>query len=226
MYKKLKLVYIKMNHGNIVQHNFIIPTFHPMKYLFGLFFSYFLLLPLAIQGQTLTYDVVWKGDTIGLITASRFDSASFSIYDIQSDVSIWFLGRKHLLNSLHSVYLGDDLISGNTTYHRNGALKEQTSIHKKNGAYVISNCHSAKATHDQHIRYSICKLYFEKPSGEYEVFSERFCQNLSINQDSPSIYTLTKPDDRINTYFYENGICNHVKVETFWATIHFWLRPA
>jgi hypothetical protein len=65
---------------------------------------------------------------------------------------------------------------------------------------------------------SIATIYFEPPKNG-RIFSERHGMYCAVEKQNPSHYTLIKPDNRENHYFYENGVCTRVEVNLALATI-------
>lgn len=187
----------------------------------------FIWLQIICYSQELTYDILWKGDTIGTLVAQQYDSASFAIYSIESDVSIWMLGRKNLKNTSKSTYDGNDLINTQACYYKNDVLKETNRTQLTDNMYLVHHLEKKREDEvDSPHSYSICRLYFDEPKALDQVYSERHCKLLQLKRKGSNSYELTKPDGRLNTYTFEEGICQEVKVETFWATIYFVRRAS
>ena len=181
-----------------------------------------LLLCGLMTAQSLQYDVIWKGDSIGYVHAQKFDSADYSIYTIDSEVTFWFFGSKRLEYRYHTLYHYDELIRASTRYLKNGNLKSTSQVIRNDSGYEISQDGEKipKSTLES-INGSINTIYHQEPGHKEEIFSERFGQLLPIESPHANRYVLTKPDGRTTTYEYVNGICERVLVDHFFARFTF-----
>ena len=73
----------------------------------------------------------------------------------------------------------------------------------------------------QPITATVGSLYYTEPEGLTEIFSERHGKFLEIEKESEGRYRLKKPDDRFNTYQYENGVCTKVEVDNMLTSFSF-----
>ena len=176
----------------------------------------------SLNAQTLNYSVVWKGDSIGIISANKYDSADFNVYTIKSKVEFWFFGIKTINYEYQSLYKQDTLVQAFTKYTRNGDTKAESSVILHDKAYNImvdGITHIMTSPHP--IGSSVTAIYHNEPILLSSIFSERFGEILKVNSPDPNHYFIEKPDGRQTEYYYENGICSKVIVDNFFTSFTF-----
>jgi hypothetical protein len=177
----------------------------------------FILLCLQVQAQSITYKVTWRGDSIGYLRAEKDRSGPFVTYELKSETAFSFLLSYSMQTQYHSVYKEGQLLTASTKNFVNDKQKDHSQIKYLDNAYQIEvNDKSRKDV--LKIDESIATLYFAPPKGN-SIFSERFGEKLTITKSGGSSYDLIKPDKRVNTYFYKNGVCERVKINLALASI-------
>ena len=175
-----------------------------------------------LKAQSLNYSVMWKGDSIGIVSAHKYDSADFRIYVINSEVKFWFFGIKTITYDYHTIYRQDTLISAFSKYLRNGVLKMETSVQLIGAEYKILVDGNSRFLSDSNpIERSVTTIYHNEPYLLSKIFSERYGEVLNITSPDPNHYFIEKPDGRQTEYFFENGICSRVVIDNFFTTFTF-----
>ena len=193
-----------------------------MRVSFFVFFISIVLWPFLSSGQVHEYRVLWKGDSIGYVSATLYDSNGYDVYHIHSDVRVWFFGTKRLNTYFHSVFHADELLSGVTYSTKNDQMEYWSSAKRDGDSYAIHVDNNKKQINfDDKIQYSITTLYHQEPVGISKIFSERYGTFLEVIEISPHHYTLEKPNGRLTEYTYRDGICTKVVVENFFITVQF-----
>ena len=172
---------------------------------------------LNAQAQSITYKVTWKGDSIGYLKAEKDRSGPFITYELKSETAFSFLLSYSMETQYHSVYKEGQLLTASTKNFVNEKQKDHSRIKYLDNAYEIV-VNDKSRTDVIRIDESIATLYFAPPKRD-TIFSERFGETLTIKKSGGNSYDLVKPDKRINTYFYRNGICERVKINLALATI-------
>ena len=188
-----------------------------------LFITPMMLLMIGIlKAQELNYSVMWKGDSIGIVSANKYDSAEFRIYSIKSKVEFWFFGTKTIDYDYLSIYRKDTLIKAYTRYTRNGDTKAESYVQFNGSVYDILVDGDSRLMDDpQPIGHSVTQIYHNEPFSLTKIFSERWGEVLNIESPDPNHYFLEKPDGRHTEYFFENGICSKVIIDNFFTTFTF-----
>jgi len=176
----------------------------------------------SLKAQTLKYKVVWRGDSVGLIEAYRYDSTGFLVYRIISKIEFRFLGRRTIEMDFESIYSNGSLIQAKSRYSRDSKLRNVSHINFDGSGYLITIDGKLRDKIDKYrIPYSIASIYHNEPLGVSEILSERYGEMSTVNAVKPGHYNVKKPDGRNNIYIYENGICQLVVVDNFFATFYF-----
>ena len=177
----------------------------------------------SLKAQNLRYRVMWKGDSIGIVSATRYDSAEFNVYTIDSEVRFWLFGTKTIHYNYHTIYKQDTLISAFTRYTRNGNLKAESTIvlNGKGGYKVNVDGEHRLISEPDAIDHSITAIYHNEPNSLNGIFSERFGEVLNVKSSGPNHYFIEKPDGRQTEYFFENGICSKVVIDNLFTTFTF-----
>lgn len=184
--------------------------------------SLMILLNTSLEAQNLNYSVMWKGDSIGIVSANKYDSAEFKVYAIKSRVEFWFLGIKTINYDYITIYKQDTLISAHTRYTRNGDTKAESFVRLHDTGYsIIVDGDSRMISNPHPIVHSVTAIYHNEPHLLTGIFSERFGEILKVNSPDPNHYFIEKPDGRQTEYYFENGICSKVVIDNFFTTFTF-----
>lgn len=185
---------------------------HIVCYIVFFFGSYGML-----AAQSFTYKITWRGDSIGYLRADRDTNGSFITYELVSKTSFSFLLSYSMLTEYHSVYKDGQLLTASSNNFVNDKKKDYSKIKYLEDAYQIE-VNKDFREEVLEINESISTLYF-KPPVKNMIFSERHGILCQIEKSGTNAYDLVKPDDRINTYYYKNGICEKVLINLALATI-------
>lgn len=175
----------------------------------------------ATQAQTLNYRIIWKGDSVGFLSADVEKKNETIHYKIISEASFWALKRFNLANFFESIQRDTIVTFAKTTYHINEKLKSSSTIYKNGSGYDVTIDGETTKEPTQIISRTITSVYHSPPTFSTKVFSERFGVFCSWKKLNADMYELTKPDGRTNIYEYKNGVCQKVKVNSRFATFYF-----
>lgn len=171
--------------------------------------------------QTLYYKIVWKGDSIGFLSADQDKTEERIHYVIESKASFWVL-RRFNLNYFYESIVSDSVMTfAQTSYHLNKKLKSSSSVNKLASGYKILVDGEVTENNYQAISHNITSVYHSPPLFSTQIFSERFGVFCTWKRLSPTKFELTKPDGRTNIYEYKNGICDKVMVNNRFTTFSF-----
>ncbi len=182
------------------------------------------LISVPLTAQKYVYDVVWKGDVVGVLHVVAQDSADCNIFSIDSEVNIWFFGNKNIVGMYRSVYQNGELARANTSNYRNGALKQCSSLNTSIDRFAYVDGKRSDEELPLPIVNSVASLYHVEPKGISGIFSERFGQLLSIHSPEPNTYIIKKPDGKHTHYYFEDGVCQKVVVDNFLTSFSFILK--
>ncbi len=176
------------------------------------------------QDHSLMYKVVWKGDSIGYVSANEKVEDQTRELQLSSYTQFRFLMKFSLNYEYFTKYDNGKLVQSKTENKLNDKSRDYSTVEFQNNQYRI-DCDGDVSYMTANIDYSVTNLYHKEPKGRNKIFSERFGEFLELEDIGESTYVLTKPSGRKNYYKYKNGICKEVKVINQFATIYFHRIP-
>lgn len=192
------------------------------------FLAYLILLvPMAVltsasAQETLSFKVVWRGDSIGYFETQTRDSSSYQLYNINSEVAFWLFGKRRLYYNYRTVYDTSSLLRASSINTLNGSVRSSSAVFRTKGGYdIFIDDKEEQRLEDLEIFYSVSKLYYEEPVGVEEVFSERYGTFMKVEVVEPNKYKVEKPGGRYNIYTFVDGKCTLVEVNNWIAKFYF-----
>lgn len=188
-----------------------------MKLLNLLALVVFLNIPADAIAQTVHYDIVIGGRTVGSVKVLDDDSEPESARrQIDAEVSIPFYS-----GSLRSENQFQDgaLKTSATEYRVNGKVKEK--VHTSSTSlrhYQVDFFGSGPAVETRKdvkhgITKTIVNLYYEEPVNVNAVYSEKYGQICKVESLGNSRYGVIMPSGKQTVYTYVDGKCVEVIVE-------------
>lgn len=183
----------------------------------------------ALHGQiasdTLKYDLYVNEDIIGdFIIVRDVQEDSSMQYTGLSNVDYKILFSFHISFDYQSNFNSEGIFSSSSfKYVMNDDVKEENWIRcKSNDCYVyeddeVSKIISAPST------MTAMQLYFQEPNNHDYVFSERFLDTYPIEMEGLA-YKIDFPGGSTNKYFYKNGLCYQIEINTLISNMTFKLR--
>lgn len=184
---------------------------------------------LSLQAQvasdTITYDLFVDEDIIGDFIIVR---------NTQEDSSIEYLGlstaKYRLLFSFHisfdyqTNFDSQGMYSSSRfKYVLNEDVKEENWIScNSKECYVYENDEVSKVINAPS-NLTAMQLYFNEPMKGDQVFSERFCDSYPVELDGLG-YKIDFPGGSTNKYYYKNGFCYQIEINTLISKMVFKLR--
>ena len=155
---------------------------------------------------TLEYDVIARGDTVGILTVIKTTGTNQIEYNSVNETKVRFIKTFHLQDELTATFEKGKLISSEVTALLNGNIHKHTRIAYRDNTYKVFSEGETIDSFPDPVYASIIQIYFEEPSHLDAVFSERFAEWYSIEQVSanPPVYELDKKG-KPNLYHYRNG---------------------
>lgn len=185
---------------------------------FIIFISALMIPAISAFSQKLIYRIDYKNDSIGYMTAEKVLSNQKVTYELKTWTSFSLVLSFDHYAYYKAEYENNIMIDGISENFLNNKERSKTTITYKEGKYIIKKDEQAKIE-DTPIHESIASLYFNEP-GSNKIFSEKHGEFFSIKKVSSDKYELEKADDKINIYYFKNGICDKVEVNIALATVY------
>lgn len=170
------------------------------------------------MAQTLEYDIISKGHSIGYLTTTKTVKGNLIQIDVTSEVTARILIKIDVKYKLQSTYKNGKLLFSSITTYVNGKIHSTCKTEKTEDHYTI--------TKDGHITklfniidYSNALLYFEAPKNKSIVFSESNGIEKKIEQKGANEYSITSPKNHhVNQYNYSNGVLENATIHNTFIT--------
>ncbi len=177
----------------------------------------FLSIPTFVVAQTVHYDIIIAGRTVGSVKVLQDDSEPENVkLRIDAEVSIPFYS-----GSLRSEnqFVDGALKSSVTDYRVNGKKKEKTLTSKAASSQYQVDFFGTGDSPEKHkdvrqgITKTIVNLYYEEPINVTSVYSEKYGQMCKVESVGGGRYGVTMPSGKQTLYTYRDGKCREVAVE-------------
>lgn len=171
------------------------------------------------------YDLLIGKNEIGTFKISKTVNGNTIRYQAISDANFRVISKNHVVYQLDCTVENGLLITSHCTVHKNGKLKDNTTIKWENDHYTI-NKKGKITTYNKRIPKPAIALYFEEPTQEaVNVFSEREAVFKSFTRKETNKYKLCPLGKRSgDEYTYQNGELQEVVVNYVVANFRTVLR--
>lgn len=155
-------------------------------------FSYFF-----VFSETQNYKITLAGFNIGTLSATHVQVKNIDYYSIVSNVSVNLIIKVKVYYKTVSVYKDSKLIESTVNSLVNGKSFESNTLW--DGKHYKINCNTHKYTYVdssriEPIKWSVSKLYFEKPAKGDEVYAETYgkLSLLKFEKDNYFLFEIAK----------------------------------
>jgi len=171
-----------------------------------------LLFSLSIHGQQVEFTINIGSKEIGEITANKELIQNREVYKVVSDATFRIIWKYHRTSEMTVIYINDTLESSVSINKMNDDVKAMSKFWKDDNGYKCH--HQGKIEMEENpVLFSTVKLYFQEPVNVDSVYSETFLEMSYLEDLGDHQYKLFLPGNRKNTYRYDNGILQEVKVD-------------
>lgn len=158
---------------------------------------------------------IYRGeDKIGSVIAISIKDGPKQAYRIEThvDVRVVFSFKADIV--VRNTFVNEVMTEASARRVLNGTVKINNSIAKQSGRYQMINKDQDTTYYKGLINNCVSQLYFKEPLNQSYVFSEAFLEHIPLIKNTAGNYELRMPDGHINHYFYKDGECIEVAIET------------
>ncbi|MDB5190730.1 MAG: hypothetical protein JWQ96_293 [Segetibacter sp.] len=181
----------------------------------GIIFS----IAVTAQQKIYNYNVLYKGNNIGKMTMTHNQNGDEMSIDAISNIQMRMLMSINIKITEKSLYKQDKLMYSSVYREMNGKEKANRQTKWVNNGYQNTKEGKTVAFNKPGIDYNLVRLYSKEPVGIQYVYSDNFQQFLTIEKTGSHTYKIELPDGNYNTYYFKNGICNKVAVNSTFFNI-------
>jgi hypothetical protein len=179
---------------------------------------------LYAQKVSLEYDILKKGDKIGLMKLTSQKEGNNFLIKMDSNVEINLLSSIVIQMHEEALYHKDKLIYSTGKRVVNGNIKADIQTKSSDNFYYLINKGKTSTLQVSTISNNLLLMYFKEPVNTEEVYSDTFQKFLKINHIQPHQIKLNLPTGDFNEYFFRNGVCNKVIIHSTFYTIEMQLK--
>ncbi|MGB4774234.1 MAG: DUF6134 family protein [Daejeonella sp.] len=171
------------------------------------------------QTKTLKYNIFHKDALIGKMVFNQNKNYDDLYLKMTSDVHVKFLFSLEVKTEEDAFFQDGELNYSHNSRIINGKEKLKNQTKAINNSYQIISNGKTKTLNNSKIEYNILLLYYLEPIGINSVYSDIFQQFLPINETNKHQFKLKLPDGNCTYYYYKNGICDKVEIQSSLYTI-------
>ena len=169
------------------------------------------------QDQTLHYIISRSGNPVGSLVVKESKQGNRITYNLKSAVKASFLFSIAVKTSEESIYQNSVLTYSRVFQEVNNNERVNTQIQASNAGYTITdNKKEVKKIGKDPITYNLVCLYTVEPLHVKRIFADKFQKFIPVQTLGAHHYKISFPDGGNNEYFYRDGICVKVKLNTSW----------
>ena len=186
-------------------------------------FVFITFFPCSMQAQSvvLNYKVVQNNKVIGWMKLEKKDSTDTYrlLFDCVTKKRLLILIT--IVEKQQSCFKNGILMQSSVYRKINNDIKVNKLTTHKTGYYEINNKSKRKQLKTDAINYNQLSMYFLEPENMNSFYSELFDAYITIKKIQTHNYEIELPDGNKNCYYYKNGICNRVKINSTLFTAEF-----
>lgn len=171
------------------------------------------------QDQTLNYNVLHGGRTVGHMKLEQRTDGDDMFLKIASDVKMRFLFSINVNIQEDAHYRNGKLMSSHVLRKVNGKQRADKITRACDGCYQLTDDGRVRSFDQKQINNNLSMMYLKEPVGLLQVYSDNFQQFVQVKQVDSHTYRVNLPDGNYNFYTYSNGICSKVDIHHSLYTI-------
>ncbi|MEP6713603.1 MAG: DUF6134 family protein [Ferruginibacter sp.] len=211
----LIILYIKKHKTRlaVLFRSFIINKIVIIK-LVTLIVSFLLIAKLAFtQTKSYHYDISKGGSSIGEAVLTNTISGTANTVSLVSNIKYRFMFLFTATSKEEVVFVNGIMTFSSLYREQNGNKKIAQKTTRASAKYVVAvNNEKEKELNIATINYQTLCLYTTEPVIYQQVYIDKFQQLVAIQKISAHQYKVVFPDGNYNEYYYQDGVCQMVKV--------------
>lgn len=175
---------------------------------------------LSAQEKKLSYNIKRGGSVIGNMQLYKKDSGAITSMRLESSVKTSMLVSIKIASREDALF-ENGILSYSYLYRKvNDDVKLRKTHRKYGNRYVVSQKTGKTDTvHIYPVRYNVLCLYFAEPVNLKELYSDNYQKMLQITKIGQHQYKIRLPDGNYQNYFYQDGVCHKIVVNSTFFTI-------
>lgn len=170
------------------------------------------------QEKFLTYLIKKSGETIGEMKIKEIKNGTTLCIKMESLIKTRFFISITAKVVEEALYEKGVMQYSYAYQQTNGSEKLNKRLHYVNSNYIL-HCKGSERTLDLGpVNYNLVCLYTQEPVSYKLIYSDKYQKLLPIKFVEMHLYRINFPDGNYNDYYYENGTCTKIQVNTSFYT--------
>lgn len=157
----------------------------------------------SLSAQTMVYDIVLFGNTIGTATVERSLQGRRAEYRMMSSAETTVMFKTHTSSADIRLVFEDDVLHEGTVVRERDGERTDVSITRQGKRYTVLR-NGERVEQDEAIDLVSTQFFFEEPAGQQRVYVEKLGEWVDIEPQGDGVY-ITHVDGARNTYHYQAG---------------------
>ena len=155
--------------------------------------------------EKLSFSIVTKGDTVGLIEMKKYAKGDTLVYEYLSDATVKFFGKHHVVSSKVCKYVNGRMVYSNTLTTENGKVKDKVILHWRGKYYDVEEA-GDYFKQEEPVFFGTIRMFFEEPTASVKsVFAEVKLDFQELSRLSDDSYKADGGWGKGGKYYYEEG---------------------
>lgn len=174
--------------------------------------------------ETLKYDIYHKGESIGMLTASKQVDGDQTVYLNKTNIEAKLIATVAVNFTIKSSYKGKILQSSTVDIVLNDKPYANTATKRVGSSYQFSKNGKLQKTINGDISYSAARMMFDEPKNFLYAYSEEKGVFDSIEKAKPDTYQKMNSRGRNSVYSYQAAVLNSINMDLGITEIEMRLR--
>jgi hypothetical protein len=176
---------------------------------------------LFAQQQVLTYKVIRNGSEAGWVKLNKSTAGNITVIRMTSEISVRVIILLKIISSEYAEFRDGKMIHSYVFRKMNETVKANNHAWLCSTGYEIENASGKEKLNINPVTFNVLSMYFGEPVNVEHVYSNSQQQLAKVEKIGTGLYKLRLPGGNSNEYYYSNGICTRVKIDTRFYTAEF-----
>lgn len=162
-------------------------------------------LNLQAQDETLLFDVIHSGKSIGTLKAEKTVEGNKTHYQSYTNIEFHMFMTIKIEYTYNVTYVDDNLNHARVHIMLKGHEKTNVRTEKIPSGYAYFSDEKEDKKFVEEIKHSIEKMFFYEPIDVDIVYAEEHGEFHELEKTGPHTYLKTTPSGHKSTYYYKEG---------------------
>jgi len=157
----------------------------------------------------------------GWVTLNKNVSGNTTVFSMSSEIKVRMIMLFKIISSEYAEFRDGKMIHSYVFRKMNETMKVQNHARLCSSGYEIENESGKKLLAISPVTFNVLSMYFGEPPVGTSVYSNSQQNSVQVEKLRNGVYRIQSPDGNSNEYYYNNGICTRVKIDTNFYSAEF-----